>query len=230
MAYVNCPKCNQKALSVATRCPRCGEAFEAGFFAPPPPTPRRVPRIVLLAAGAIGVLAVLNLVPWKARLGPVPTTEGMTPPPSVATRRPVAAPAPDTARRAPAAVAARESLPAAEVVIAPRPAADSARPAAPAPAPASVPAPAPVTPPRPAVTAPPPEPAPDPEPASGEARYASTWVNVRSGRSPNAPVTRVLNPGESVAVDQPDQGWLRVRTAGEVLGYVDARFLDSTPR
>ena len=56
MAYVNCPKCNQKALSVATRCPRCGEAFEAGFFAPPPPTPRRVPRIVLLAAGVIGVL------------------------------------------------------------------------------------------------------------------------------------------------------------------------------
>ena len=119
-------------------------------------------------------------------------------------------------------------MPAAEVVIAPRPAVDSVRAAAPAPA--TVPAPAPITPPRPAVPAPRPEPKPEPELARGEARYASTWVNVRSSRSPNAPVTRVLNPGESVAVDQPDQGWLRVRTAGEVLGYVDARFLDSTPR
>ncbi|MFN8647928.1 MAG: SH3 domain-containing protein [Gemmatimonadales bacterium] len=218
MAYVNCPKCNQKALSVATRCPRCGEAFEAGFFAPPPPAPRHVPRIVLLAAGAIGVLAVLNLVPWKARLGPATASEGMTPPPVVAARRPAPAPSRDTVRRPAEVGAARDSVP----VHLPAPAATVPR------AVDSKPAPAPVaaTPPETAPAVPKPEPAT----TDGEARYASTWVNVRSGRSPTAPVTRVLNPGESVAVDQPDQGWLRVRRAGEVVGYVDARFLDSTPR
>ena len=50
-------------------------------------------------------------------------------------------------------------------------------------------------------------------------------VEARSLRVDEAALT-----GESVAVDQPDQGWLRVRTAGAVVGYVDARFLDSTPR
>lgn len=224
MAYVNCPKCNQKALSVATRCPRCGEAFEAGFFTPPPPAPRHVPRILLVAAGAIGVLAVLNLVPWKARLGPATASEGMTPPPAVVTRRPAAAPAPDTIRREPVTVAVRESVPAHAPAPAPaatvQPVVDSK------PAPAPAPAPVAVTPPRASLAVTKPEPAA----TDGEARYASTWVNVRSGRSPTAPVTRVLNPGESVAVDQPDQGWLRVRRAGEVVGYVDARFLDSTPR
>ena len=216
MAYVNCPKCNQKALSVATRCPRCGEAFEAGFFAPPPPAPRHVPRIVLLAAGAIGVLAVLNLVPWKARLGPAPASEGMTPPPTVATRQPEVRRAPDTASRAPAAATVREPALKQESVAQRVAVVDSK--------------PAPVAPPRPAVAEPRPKPEPEPETSAAEARYASTWVNVRSSRSRNAPVTRVLNPGESVAVDQPDQGWLRVRRAGEVVGYVDARFLDSTPR
>lgn len=219
MAYVNCPKCNQKALSVATRCPRCGEAFEAGFFAPPPPAPRQVPRIVLLAAGAIGVLAVLNLVPWKARLGPATASEGMTPPPAAAPRRPpVAAPAPE--RREPVVLATRETVPPVVRETAPPPVVDSKP--APAPAPAAVAVP----PARAALAVARPEPAA----TDAESRYASTWVNVRSGRSPTAPVTRVLNPGESVAVDQPDQGWLRVRRAGEVVGYVDARFLDSTPR
>jgi len=61
-------------------------------------------------------------------------------------------------------------------------------------------------------------------------RYASTWVNIRAGRSPRAPVLRILRPGDLVQVDSLQEGWYRVVSQQRPLGYVDRRFLSSSPR
>jgi len=80
------------------------------------------------------------------------------------------------------------------------------------------------------------EPAPSPTSArtppadeSLERRYASTWVNVRAGRSGSAPVVRVLNPGDSLVVDSLRQGWYRVVADGQTLGYVDRSLVGTAP-
>lgn len=209
MSYINCPDCNQKALSVATRCPRCGLAFEGRFAGPPVKRPRPIVPILLLTGGLAGVLVAVNLVVRETGTAPmvgapaakVPVvktpavSEGMVPPP-----RPEAA-------RQPAAAA--ESVPAAATR---RPEPE----------------------PQPVVVEPPPVARPAAEPrvalaVAGESRYANTWVNVRAGRSPSAPVLRTLEPGELVAVDTPQQGWYRVVNGGREPGYVDGRFLDTTP-
>jgi len=212
MSYVNCPDCNQKALSVATRCPRCGLAFEGRFAGPPVKRSRPIVPILLLTGGLAGVLVVVNLVVRGTGAAPAARTatarapvvkapvasEGMVPPPR-----------PESARQPAVAPAAVESVP-------------TAPPARIEPAP------------QPVVEAPPPVARPVAEPpvdlaVAGEPRYASTWVNVRAGRSPSAPVLRTLEPGELVAVDTPQQGWYRVLNGGRETGYVDGRFLDTTP-
>jgi hypothetical protein len=80
--------------------------------------------------------------------------------------------------------------------------------------------------------APIPAPIPAAEPAgtaAGERRYANTWANIRADRRNTAPVLRILHPGEAVLVDSLAQGWYRVVTDPQALGYVDRRFLDATP-
>jgi hypothetical protein len=81
-------------------------------------------------------------------------------------------------------------------------------------------------------TAPPPavEPTPAP-PVSGplERRYANTWVNVRTSRSPAAPVVLVLKPQETIMVDSLRQGWYRAVADGRTLGYVDRSLVGTTP-
>ncbi len=204
MSYVNCPDCNQKALSVATRCPRCGLAFEGRFAGPPVKRSRPIVPILLLTGGLAGVLVAVNLVVRET---------GTAPP----TRAPVVRP---PAARAPVARA-----PVVSEGMAPPPRAESL-PAAP---------PTRTEPePQPLVVAPPPAARPAAEPrmalaVAGESRYANTWVNVRAGRSPSAPVIRTLEPGELVAVDTPQQGWYRVVNGGREPGYVDGRFLDTAP-
>ena len=209
MSYVNCPDCNQKALSVATRCPRCGLAFEGRFAGPPVRRPRPIVPILLLTGGLAGVLVAVNLVVRETGTAPKAgapvakapvvkapaVSEGMVPPPR-----------PEPARQP--AVAA-ESVPAAP------PRRIEAEP-------------------QPSVVAPPPAARPAVVPSvalavTRESRYANTWVNVRAGRSPSAPVLRTLEPGELVAVDTPQQGWYRVVNGGREPGYVDGRFLDTAP-
>ncbi|MBL8979067.1 MAG: SH3 domain-containing protein [Gemmatimonadetes bacterium] len=212
MSYVNCPDCNQKALSVATRCPRCGLAFEGRFAGPPVKRSRPIVPILLLTGGLAGVLVAVNLVVRETGTAPkvgVPVakapvvkapavSEGMVPPPR-----------PEPARQPAVAPAAAESTPAAPPErIEPEP--------------------------QPVVVAPPPAARPATEPrvalaVARESRYANTWVNVRAGRSPSAPVLRTLEPGELVAVDTPLQGWYRVVNGGRETGYVDGRFLDTAP-
>ncbi len=60
-------------------------------------------------------------------------------------------------------------------------------------------------------------------------RYANTWMNVRADRSNTAPVVRVLRPGEEVQVDLLKQGWYRVVSDSQALGYADQRYLDTMP-
>jgi hypothetical protein len=58
-----CPKCGHVALSVATRCPKCGAAFDANYFKHELPTRRykRSTTLVLLLV-AVGVVILANLV------------------------------------------------------------------------------------------------------------------------------------------------------------------------
>ena len=111
-----------------------------------------------------------------------------------------------------------------------------ARPAPPPPAVSAVAPPVQVEPPRPtdtavAVTETPPVAAPPPDVAPPVAappaaatrdqlrRYATTWVNVRERRGPNATAVRVLEPGEAVLVDSLAGGWYRVVIDGQPIGY-----------
>jgi hypothetical protein len=50
-------------------------------------------------------------------------------------------------------------------------------------------------------------------------RYATTWVNVRVRRGPDAAAVRVLDPGEAVLVDSLVGGWYRVLIDGQSIGY-----------
>ena len=217
MSYVNCPDCNQKALSVATRCPRCGLAFEGRFAGPPVKRSRPIVPILLLTGGLAGVLVAVNLVVRETGAAPkagppvakVPVAKAPVVKAPVVSEGMVPPPRPEPERQPAVGRAAVESVPA-------------------APPTRTEPEPQPV------VVAPPPAARPVGAPrgalaVAGESRYANTWVNVRAGRSPSAPVLRTLEPGELVAVDTPQQGWYRVVNGGREPGYVDGRFLDTAP-
>ncbi|MEO8637264.1 MAG: hypothetical protein ABI587_18480, partial [Gemmatimonadales bacterium] len=71
MSYTICPSCGQKALSVATRCPRCGVAFEDQFLsrARSAPTLRRTP-LVFLIAGVVVALVGANALMRRLSTAP----------------------------------------------------------------------------------------------------------------------------------------------------------------
>lgn len=200
MSYIPCPNCGQKALSVATRCPRCGHAFDTGLFQRPVlsgPKRRRFPIILLIFAL---VLVVVIVDGERRRSG--------TPPPA---RRPAllpdTVPGPRAAARAPS-----ESIPPDLGVTSPLPANST-----------SVARPVPAAVPPQAVTA-------SPVSGPTERRYARTWVNVRAARHPGAAVLWILNPGDAVEVDSLQGGWYRVQVTGREPGYVDGGFLDRVPQ
>jgi hypothetical protein len=203
MSYLICPKCGQKALEVATRCPHCGLAFETQFFQHPPvgSKSRRKPVIYLIAGAVVIALAANEL---RERYSVVP--------PDVSPRAIVPAPRPEPRPQAP-----KDSITASG---------ESHSNATPVPVPAPVP-PAPTV-----ESAAPAPPSPAAEPTGTVATqrlYASTWMNIRAGRSSSAPVLRILRPGEAVMVDLLEQGWYRVVTDGRGLGYVDRRLLEESP-
>lgn len=65
--------------------------------------------------------------------------------------------------------------------------------------------------------------------AAGVRRFARTWVNVRSGRSPRADVVAALLPGDPVIADSLVRGWYRVRFEGQVIGYVSRSLVVEQP-
>ncbi len=73
MSYIECPECGQRALSVATRCPRCGHGFPTQLFLHPVSGPRvHRRRPVLVVAGAlVAVAAMVVVVRYRAASGPV---------------------------------------------------------------------------------------------------------------------------------------------------------------
>lgn len=70
---------------------------------------------------------------------------------------------------------------------------------------------------------------PSPEQPVTVVRWTSTWVNVREDRSPDAPVIRILNPGERVDVADLQRGWWAVYRGGEMLGYVARSLIIEQP-
>ena len=54
---------------------------------------------------------------------------------------------------------------------------------------------------------------------TGRLLVAQTWTHVRSRRSPEAELSAVLMPGDTVLADSLSQGWYRVALEGEVMGY-----------
>jgi len=201
-----CPKCGHKALSVATRCPRCGQAFDTRYYQHSSQGPRRrlaVPG--LLIAGVVLMILAANAV-WRlpgTGSGRPAQSGALTPPPAPEAKPKAAAPAvrADSLAAAPSRKRAVTSDP-------PPPIQTGNR--------ALVPT----------------------QPEAGAmvgntgaiSRYASTWVNIRAGRSPRAPVLRILRPGDLVQVDSLQEGWYRVVSQQRPLGYVDRRFLSSSPR
>ncbi len=208
MSYTVCPNCGQKALTVATRCPRCGLAFEAQFLgrAVTTPKPRRTP-LGFLIAGAVVTLVVANALIKRFEIAPPPTS----PQPALKST-PAARPQPQPLRESLAADA--ESLD-----TAPSPPSRSPSESLPSPSPGGGAA-------APRPTA---EPVAPVAPAAAERRYASTWMNVRAGRRNTAPVLRILRPGEVVQVDSLERGWYRVLSDRLPPGYVDRRLLDTAP-
>ncbi len=122
----------------------------------------------------------------------------------------------DPPRPAVAALAAPESQPEPPVTVIAPPIREVPLPQAPDSAVESSPGPAAAPPP-----AAPPQAAPPLAAPTGDQlrRYATTWVNVRDRRSPDAAPVRVLNPGEAILVDSPVGGWYRVVIDGQPIGY-----------
>lgn len=102
MSYTVCSNCGQKALTVATRCPRCGLAFEAQFLgrAVTTPKPRRT-LLALLIAGAVLATFVSNgVIRWLDAPAPAPAPAPAAPPPPLpAAPRVPPSPTPKIARR-----------------------------------------------------------------------------------------------------------------------------------
>jgi hypothetical protein len=206
MSYLVCPSCAQKALPVATRCPRCGLAFEGQRFPPTKKTPRRSRTAIgLLSAGVVVSVLGANALMQRLHLAPSPAPPGPAaePPP-----RPELLPRPVV-----------ESL-GATVVLVDTAAASTSQ------APAEFQPPQPVSGDDPAQLSAPTEPV---DLGAAQRRYASTWTNVRAGRSNAAQVLRILRPGEGVQVDLLERGWYRIRTETQTVGYVDRRLLSPSP-
>jgi len=114
MSYLECPKCGQKALSVATQCPRCHNPFE-GHSAP-----RRAPTPPGLIIGvAVAILIIVGGVARRVEIA----ADYMVPPAKVPVRAP----------RPPAESPAVTSSPVASHSLRPATADSATRPALPAP-------------------------------------------------------------------------------------------------
>jgi uncharacterized protein YgiM (DUF1202 family) len=212
MPYVNCPNCGQKALTVATRCPQCGLAFENQFSQAQELVAKqpRSKRGLFIAAAVVAIVLMEAVLRGPGAPPPsrLPTTAvAPNPPPApVVTARPPEVPV-DTVRAAPPPPPAETKVEAAP------PATVSAVPAAPAHT--AEPAAAPAT---GAIVRP------------GTRRlYANIWVNVRSERSNSSNVIQILRPGQAVVVDTLIQGWYRIVAEHDAVGYVDKHYLQESP-
>lgn len=212
MSYLTCTNCGQKSPDTATRCQKCGRAFGR---APERPGDSGSPRSLMpamLLAGAALILVVAY--EWWPRFSVAPsaappdtaTVSAPSPPPAPAPTPKESRAAPvDSVRAAPTSPTRPPEVSRPQVTDTARPAPDTARPVVPSAA---------------------------PEPATidpAHQRYAQAWANLRAERSNTASILQVLHPGEVVAVDSLQQGWYRVVTDQQAVGYVDQQYLDTLP-
>jgi DNA-directed RNA polymerase subunit RPC12/RpoP len=203
MPEIECPQCGHRALSVATRCPRCGNEFPPDLIQPLPSTAdRHWVRWSLMGAGALVLIIAIG------RFGRYESASG----------KPTSSAAVDTTPRD---TASRSAPP--PTAAAPRqPQAQQQPKPTPAQPPQQRPAP-------PQAVPPPTQPATPPI-GDQQQRYATVFVNVRQSRSPTATTVAVLKPGDAVLVDSLRRGWYRIVRDGRTLGYADRRFLATSPR
>jgi len=215
MSYVECPKCGQHALSVATQCPKCGQEFlsaPARRLVEEPQAPRLRPLLLMVGGLLVAVILVVTaaaivwrlLTPREAGMAPlVAPVDTMRAAPD----RPDSTPRDTAPTRRDTAPTRRDTSPSVTR-------ADTPRPVARAPAPTPPPAAEPTA----AAT----------PPVSESVRYARDWVNVRSRRDPKARILRVLKPGQAVEADSLKQQWYRVLIDGKPVGYVYRGYLSAT--
>jgi RNA polymerase subunit RPABC4/transcription elongation factor Spt4 len=215
MTLINCPQCNQKVLSVASVCPKCGFSFSEQRkkdahstkaklcknchreIAPSAQLcphcgemgPVRQPTRWVLPVGMVIVLAVAVLM--------ITLIGGEAPDDSVEPASP-------------------EEHPPAQV--------EAATPTQPSPVqPDSVVVTQPIV--QPEATPPPVE-----TTVATVTRWTANWVNVRADRDPDAEILRVLTPGQEVQVADLAQGWWAVYLEGEMIGFVArSLILDQPP-
>ncbi len=227
MAYINCPQCGQSALSVATRCPRCGFGFTQhrlrhGHHQRPAGN-----KIPLWVGGGLVVLAVVFLFGEGGNGGVTvpPIAGGLDGQPAEVVVQidtggegivddVVARPAGEVPADAASTPTMAESAGGLDTV-------PPIRAAAPAESRSRL---SPVV-----VTIVPPSAETDAVYFPEEPRWAKTWVNVRAGRSGSSEPVRILNPGELVGVDSLGLGWYRVLVDGVPVGFVDRAFLAPAP-
>jgi len=221
MAYIDCPQCGQSALSVATRCPRCGFGFTQHRLRHGRHGRHSDNRLPMWVGGGLVILAVVFLLGEGGNGGVT------VPPIAGGLDQESAEVVVQTDSGGESAADSAVVQPAVEV---PQEVASTTPTASPAVSLDTVP---------PIVAAAPAEYRPVPDPIvvtivppvvfEGERRWAKTWVNVRAGRSGSSEAVSVLNPGEPVGVDSLGQGWYRVLVDGVPLGYVDRSFLAPAP-
>lgn len=235
MTYIRCPECGQKALSVATQCPKCGfvltqnpmqsggtrglvECRECQKMIPRGVaecpycgyTGRSLLWPVLAVVVTVVVVGGAGYGVWWLVSGSeqADAVRPQLPPAFVSASR-------DTGTtRGPAtrdSVAAADTGRAAMDTSAAAPRAgqplDTARAATP-----------PVTPaPRP------------PAPTSLLVRWTDNWVNLREGPGLGYDVVRIILPGTRIEVGRSQSGWWPVWEQGDVVGYVAGSELARTP-
>jgi ribosomal protein L37E len=106
-AYMECPQCGRKALSVATRCPHCGVAFPSKPLRRSAPGYRLERLRPVLAVGGVLLLGAVLLAVVMPRLGskaavPPPGAASGETSPTLAAAPPGAMPADSTGEAAPA--------------------------------------------------------------------------------------------------------------------------------
>ncbi len=225
MSYTLCPRCGRKALSIATRCPHCGDPFEIrrSYNSPRPRLrePFFVVTILAVVATYLGIDALRRRP--AAPAGSEAMSIGVDSVPPAQPRRARAVPL--AARPSPAS----ESAPAAASP-------DSASPDAASPDTAGLDLASPNL-------AIPDLASPDTAtPLAGltggttesssahqERRYITIWANVREERRPIAPVVTVLEPGQPVLVDSLRGEWYRVVEDGQKVGYVYSGLVAMNP-
>lgn len=82
MSYIECSQCGQRALSIATRCPRCGHEFSPHSLQrrAAKPARRQVAPVLRIAGVLVAVVVLVVVVRLGARLVTGRSAEAPSPP------------------------------------------------------------------------------------------------------------------------------------------------------